>query len=477
MQVYSLSQKKLIEVPDTEASSTTQAPTGEMGSDSFKKAALMDLLTTGGKNLTKLKAAQDIIQPAPSETEKKAVTAKGNADRILAQLEDLYYGEAGTKGDLAKGRLGGITSTLGATLGINAKLKTYKDLLVSIRPTLAKAAGDAGNLALQEQIMAGKVIPTTFSTPEEAAMKFKSVRARFGLPERDLTSVQGPALNQAQLTFPKLIQLLSTAKNIPQMLRKTGEEVVQKGPFAAPSPELRKLGGGSGVETGNRFINAATDAYKQSITSQGAAAEVATPALILSSLLSGGKAVLGKLNPAKQIAEGVAAREAGATGASVAGKVIDGKVVTDRVIKELGGETLNKVPQAARAKVKVLLGEFMKDFKGKIDPRKALERLQATTAGGTFTQSGSISAKAAAGFEAAVNRALKSVFADVAPDVLKGQAQIAAGETMKKIVNPVNISRGVVGGVATAGALGAGYGLMRLLGIGGNQGGGYGQGQ
>ena len=56
-------------VPNTQAPATTStggAGTG-VSSDAFKKAALLDLLKTGGKNLTKLKAAQDIIAPAPSE--------------------------------------------------------------------------------------------------------------------------------------------------------------------------------------------------------------------------------------------------------------------------------------------------------------------------------------------------------------------------------------------------------------------------
>ena len=450
-------------VPNTQSSAPATTSGGNINSDAFKKAALLDLLKTGGKNLSNLKAAQDIISPKPSAAEEKTTQAKANADRILTQLEDLYYGGKGEEGDLEKGRVGGVGASLMATLGINTPLNVYKDLLKSIRPTLAKAAGDAGNLALQEQIMAGKVIPTEFATPAEALKKFKTVRARFDLPERDISGVSGPPKTQLDLSFPNLMKLLGTAKNYPQILQKTGQEIQQGGPLAKPSPELTQMVGGGPLE--------------QVLTSQGAAGEVASPLLIAGLLKRGGASLLKKLSPGRQIAEGVAGRTGAAQSASQLGKSINGKELSTAVERELGGAELNKVPQAARAKVGELLAEFKKEFSGKIDPVKAVQRLEATTSGGTFTKMGSISSKAASQFEAAVNRALKAQFSEIAPEVLKGQAQIATGKTLQDIFNPKSISRGVVGGVATAGALGAGYGLLRLLGIGGNQGNYYGAGQ
>jgi hypothetical protein len=71
MQAYSKSQGKIIEIPDTQ---TTQQSTGGSGTNSeqLKQAALMDLLTTGGKNLSKIQAVQSMF----SDTQgKKDATA------------------------------------------------------------------------------------------------------------------------------------------------------------------------------------------------------------------------------------------------------------------------------------------------------------------------------------------------------------------------------------------------------------------
>jgi len=411
-----------------------------------------------------------------SAAEQKKLDAATNADRILKQLEDNYYGAKGAEGDLAKGRVGGISATLLEKIGMNAPLRNYKDLLVSIRPTLAKAAGDAGNLALQEQIMAGKVIPTAFATPEEAALKFKTVRARFGLPERNLEEVQGPPLNQFQLSMPNTAKMIQTTQNYPQILQKGGQEMQQSGPLAAPSPELLSLISGGKPEdyAGNRITNAAKSAYRMASTSQGAAGEVATPLMIAGLLRRSGMGLINKLNPSKQIAEGVAKREAGATGAQQGGKLLDGDKIYKQVEKELGGEGLNKVPQAARSKVAQLLEQFKADFKGQVDPVKAMERLQGTSAGGTFTAKGGISTKASSGFEAALNRVLKKEFSTVAPEVVQGQAQIATGKTLQDIFNKKGIAKNLV----NAGATGLAFALLyKLLSAGGNNNSYYGAGE
>ena len=65
-------------VPNTQTQTTSTSTTGSTGgvnSEAFKRAALLDLLKTGGKNLVKLKAAQDIIAPTPSAGEEKTAQA------------------------------------------------------------------------------------------------------------------------------------------------------------------------------------------------------------------------------------------------------------------------------------------------------------------------------------------------------------------------------------------------------------------
>ena len=115
-----------------------------------------------------------------SEEEKKKLRAKGDADRILSQLEDLYFDSNSGKG-LAYGRVGGILEYGKAAAGYNPDLNTYLTQLESNKPTFAKAAGDTGNFSKSEQESAIKQFPTPFSTKTEAKKYFAATRNKFGL--------------------------------------------------------------------------------------------------------------------------------------------------------------------------------------------------------------------------------------------------------------------------------------------------------
>jgi len=72
MQAYSRSQGKIIDVPDTQ---TTQQTTGGSGinGDQLKQAALMDLLTTGGKNISKIQAVQSMFSDTQGKKDAAAL--------------------------------------------------------------------------------------------------------------------------------------------------------------------------------------------------------------------------------------------------------------------------------------------------------------------------------------------------------------------------------------------------------------------
>ena len=128
------------------------------------------------------------ISAGLSEDEAKKARAKTDAERILTQLEDAYFGGNNGQG-LAYGRKEGIKQFVAAKAGKNADLNVYLGLRESLRPTFARAAGDVGNLSKSEQDRAVKTIPTALNTPEEAAKFFKATREKFGLPERNLTNI------------------------------------------------------------------------------------------------------------------------------------------------------------------------------------------------------------------------------------------------------------------------------------------------
>ena len=103
-------------------------------------------------------------------------TAK--TENVVNQLESLFFGE-GRNEPLAVGeagfggRLPGVVAgaeravSPGEPGSATERLNTYIRTLESVRPQLAKAAGDSGNIAFQEQLQAGKGLPQPTDTPTE----------------------------------------------------------------------------------------------------------------------------------------------------------------------------------------------------------------------------------------------------------------------------------------------------------------------
>lgn len=166
-----------------------QAQTGSesSGGDEFKKLLLAAALADP-KNISKytgLSSLAEGLYPKQTDKEKEKAGAEEDFERITKLLENQYFGlESGEK-EIGRGRLGGLLSKGKAAIGLDPRLRNYEALVQSVRPTLAKAAGDVGNLALQEQIAAGKLLPTAFSTPEESRGGFEILRERFGAQPRE----------------------------------------------------------------------------------------------------------------------------------------------------------------------------------------------------------------------------------------------------------------------------------------------------
>lgn len=154
-------------------------------------AAMMELAKKGVVNVadiakTNPQLAQKAItagaQPkqALSADEMKRQNAKDVAERIVSQLEAQYY-QGQDKPQLASGRIGGLFQDLLAKAGYNPKLNIYNATVSSDRPSLARAAGDVGNLSAPEQEAAVKQLPSAYSTAEEANLGFQELRKRLGL--------------------------------------------------------------------------------------------------------------------------------------------------------------------------------------------------------------------------------------------------------------------------------------------------------
>jgi len=120
--------------------------------------------------------------PEISADEKKAVEAKRKVKTAIDLLEKKYYnGQANPK--LAYGRAGGMLQTLKSKVmdNGNPELRAYEGLVKSIRPALVKAMGDTGNLSETEQQAAIAGLPNAYDTPEEAKLKFETLKQKFEL--------------------------------------------------------------------------------------------------------------------------------------------------------------------------------------------------------------------------------------------------------------------------------------------------------
>jgi hypothetical protein len=165
-------------------------------SDTLRQFLLFAALSDP-KNASKFGSIASLI-PEKSETEKKTITSKQKAEEIMTMLEDLYY--QSPSGLLAYGRADGLNEYAKMLAGENPDLANYISQRQSIRPTLARALGDVGNLSKTEQEAAVKGIPTGFSTPEEAEKFFASSRVKFGLKKRDLSKISGGAIEKKGTT-------------------------------------------------------------------------------------------------------------------------------------------------------------------------------------------------------------------------------------------------------------------------------------
>jgi len=190
MRVYSQSQGRVIDIPDQTSTQQVQPSQSNQGGDmnSLLRQALLIKALQDPKNVSKYSALSGMIQQQePSASEITENKKKENTEQLISQLEDYYFGNKLYKGNTAQGAY--LQSPLLPIIDPNNAYLTYKSNLESIRPQLAKAAGDSGNIALAEQIQSGKPFPTSRFNKKSAERNFKEIRKKFGLEERNYDNI------------------------------------------------------------------------------------------------------------------------------------------------------------------------------------------------------------------------------------------------------------------------------------------------
>jgi hypothetical protein len=192
MRIYSQSQHKFIETGDTQTPQNTimSAQSGNVGTndpnDSLKKA-FAALMIANPKQITSLNAVfEKLKKPELTAAEIEAKKKKEDSERVLKQLEDFYLENKLYYGNNIKGV---YANTFAPTIEPDSPASKYKAFLMSNAPYFAKASGDTGNIALQEQKQAIKPFPTTRYSKTEAIKSFSEIRKKLGLPERDYKSL------------------------------------------------------------------------------------------------------------------------------------------------------------------------------------------------------------------------------------------------------------------------------------------------
>ena len=168
----------------TEAVMSAQAGVDPNAELRARAAALM---MANPKQYSAIKAIYEMQKvPELSAAQQADAEAKANVERIIKQLEDFYLKNKLYYGNNMKGVLG---NTIIPIIDPNSPASKYKAILESSGAFLAKAAGDSGNIAYQEQLLSRKPFPTTRFTKKSAMESFEEMRTKFGLPKRNYDEI------------------------------------------------------------------------------------------------------------------------------------------------------------------------------------------------------------------------------------------------------------------------------------------------
>lgn len=178
MRVYSSSLGKVIE--------TSEAPSGAGGAGEVgglgKTEDLQRMLGLSALGKGQYATAGQFL--LPSEAERTTATAKRDADQLITTLENFYFNNK-----LHYGKNRGILEGVLSWYDPDRPLGQYNKLVASKGVTLARAAGDVGNIAYAEQVAQLKGVAGGRLSRQGAETQFGLLREGFGLPKRDYSGV------------------------------------------------------------------------------------------------------------------------------------------------------------------------------------------------------------------------------------------------------------------------------------------------
>ena len=158
---------------------------GTAGMEQQRQQLVQQALQTAGK--VESGRYMDLYKDLAPEEVGEEEDEKKRAEQILTTIEDQYFGNQLHYGFTEEG----IKRSAIAIANPNSDLANYNAFSKSKGVSLAKLAGDIGNIAWQEQKVQLNALATGLNDYENAVKRFNLVREGFGLPARDYAKISG----------------------------------------------------------------------------------------------------------------------------------------------------------------------------------------------------------------------------------------------------------------------------------------------
>jgi hypothetical protein len=445
MRVFSSSQGKIIDVPDTQTGNvggvvTTpeiNIPQNSVSQDQIKKLTFADLISTGGKNLTKINTIKDLLSPEQGNADQRKNQVSFNATQSLVNTLEQRFSQA--KGGEYSGLgalIGGTRKNLSAKLGLDDPAKVYNAEKEGFAATLKQLTGDTGVLTDQDYARLSKLLPSFTDSAEVAKAKFGDLR-------KQMASRFGGVAAQSQYVQPEqkggaLAALFpSTAEYLREGQKGYQEAVGQfrtSGDYGQYAKDVALLG--------------LKDQFLPNTKKLSAGLELAplVPAgLGIGSRLLGGTSSVGEssllskvLHPFKTVGEQRAAAIAEASGKTISG---------DKMVAALK-RVVNQVPSTEKKEFLQELAKAEADYAGKSINIKDAVALN-THLNDAYLASGKVGKSAKALVEKTLGDVVKKEFNINAPAVAKANEWFSRLYSIKDLTKKV-APAAVVGGAASA---------------------------
>lgn len=180
---------QVIEVPDNISSKLQPSATPQETSGDeriYRTLQMLGLQKAG--SITGTRFLEQAEKFKPEKTDQESKKQEAFRDRVIKDLEDIYFSEGIAKGNNIQGWLDQILTNTGVSE--NSPYTRFNKYLKSTAVALAKASGDVGNIAWVEQLAQMKAFPGPRNTSERAQQLFGDVRSKFALPTRDYSKIK-----------------------------------------------------------------------------------------------------------------------------------------------------------------------------------------------------------------------------------------------------------------------------------------------